>query len=148
MRRWKRALHTSGRFDFKMLSVSLRSLGGLERTLDVSRRSSLADVQHDICRLFRQRFPATKASLVIDEVTFDEFIDKPFLSCADGTLCTVIFADADDPFFLDKADRLGMKIDLEELVAYDCASEEAARDGSPIEELEAWVLNRRFGKPK
>ena len=113
--------------------------------LDVSRCASLADVQRDICRFFRQRFPATKASLLIDEATFYEFIDKPFLSCADGAVCTVIFADTDDPLFYDKADRLGMKIDLEELVAYDCASEAAARDGSPIEELEVWVLNRRFG---
>jgi len=143
-----RTLHASGRFDFEMLSVTLRSLGGVERALDVSRRASLADVQRDVCRLFRQRFPATKASLLIDEATFDEFIDKPFLSCADGAVCTVIFADTDDPSFTTKPKTLGMNIDLDELVAYDCASEKAAREGSPIEELEVWVRNRRFGMPK
>ena len=71
-----RTLRASGRFDCEMLSVTLRSLGGTERALDVSRRAT--DVQRDVCRLFRQRFPATKASLLIDEATFDEFIDKPF----------------------------------------------------------------------
>jgi uncharacterized protein (DUF1697 family) len=131
-----------------MLSVTLRSLGGVESALDVSRRASLADVQRDICRLFRQRFPATKASLVIDEATYDEFKDKPFLTCADGVSCTVLFEDTDEPFFIDMADRLGIKIHIDELVAYDYASEVAARDGSSIEELEVWVKHRRFGKPK
>ena len=38
------------------------------------------------------------------------------------------------------------KIDIDELVAYDYASEVAARDGSSIKELEVWVKHRRFGK--
>ena len=73
--------------------------------IDVKQDTSLGKVQKTLCRAFRQRFPASKATIVIDDQTFDEFIQRPFASCSEGSSVHVRFSDTDDPLFYDLLDR-------------------------------------------
>ena len=111
---------------------------GVEESCEVERTSSLADVQQLLCRFYRQSFPAKKAVLTSDDVLFDAFGQHPFKNCSEGATVEVEFLDTDDPFFYDKADRIGMKIELEEEVAYD----DAVAAGTTTC-IETWVLGRR-----
>ena len=111
----------------------------VEESCEVDRASSLADVQQFLCRLYRQSFPAKKAVLTSDDNTYDAFVQYPFKTCNEGATFEVEFVDTDDPFFYDKADRIGMKIELEEEVAYD----DAVAAGTATTGIEAWVLARR-----
>ena len=126
----------------------MSSLGGLEETFSFLRDASLGDVQQVVCRRFGRRFPATKAKIMVGDHLYDEFMDKPFLSCAaDGDCAVVTFAATDDPHMYDKFDRARLKIDIEEEVAYDIAAAAAELEGAPpIDELEAWVMRRRLGE--
>ncbi len=49
--------------------------------LTVERETQLRHIQQELCRLFGQRFPAMKACLNINGVTYDEFGDTPFTGC-------------------------------------------------------------------
>ena len=51
---------------------------GLEKQLSVERQGQLRDIQHELCRIFGQRFPAMKASLDINGTVSDEFGDMPW----------------------------------------------------------------------
>ena len=112
---------------------------GVEESCEVERTSSLADVQQLLCRFYRQSFPAKKAVLTSDDNTYDAFGQYPFKTCNEGATFEVEFVDTDDPFFYDKADRIGMKIELEEEVAYD----DAVAAGTTNTGIEAWVSARR-----
>ena len=120
-----------------MVRVAIKRVG-VERSCEVERTSSLADVQLLLCRLYRQPFPATKAVLTSDNFLYDAFGQHPFETCIEGTVYEVKFTATDDPFFYDKFDRVGMKIDLEEEIAYDDAVAAGATTG-----IEAWVRARR-----
>ena len=111
---------------------------GVEESCEVERTSSLADVQQLLCRLYLQSSPARKAVLTSNDVLFDVFVQYPFKTCNEGATFEVEFVDTDDPFFYDKFDRIGFKIELEEEVAYDDAVAAGTSTG-----IEAWVLGRR-----
>ncbi len=121
-----------------MVRVAFRC-AGVEEPCEVGRTSSLADVQKLLCRLYRQSFPARKAVLTSDDTTYDAFGQYPFKTCSEGATFEVEFVDTDDPYFYDKFDRLGMKIELEEEVAFD----DAVAAGTTTSGIEAWVLARR-----
>ncbi len=121
-----------------MVRVSFRC-DGVEESCEVERASSLAAVQQLLCRLYRQSFPAKKAVLTSDDVLFDVFGQYPFKNCNEGAAYEVKFADTDDPFFYDKFDRIGLKIELEEEVAYD----DAVAAGTTTNGIEVWVWARR-----
>ena len=121
-----------------MVRVSFHC-AGVEESCDVDRASSLADVQQLLCRLYRQTFPGTKAILTSNDVLFDVFVQYPFKTCSEGATFEVEFVDTDDPFFYDKFDRIGMKIKLEEEVAYD----DAVAAGTTTNGIEVWVWARR-----
>ena len=112
---------------------------GVEDSCEVARASSLADVQQFLCRLYRQSFPARKAVLTSDDNTYDVFGQYPFKTCSEGVTFEVEFVDTDDPLFYDKADRIGIKIELDEEVAFD----DAVAAGTTTSGIEAWVLARR-----
>ena len=121
-----------------MVRVAFRCDGD-EESCDIQRDSSLAAVQHLLCRLYRQSFPARKAVLTSDDVLFDAFVQCPFKTCNEGAAYEVRFVDTDEVLFYDKFDRIGIKIELEEEVAYD----DAVAAGTATSKIEAWVLARR-----
>ena len=112
---------------------------GVEESCEVERTSSLADVQQLLCRFYRQSFPAKKAMLTSDDVLFDAFCQYPFKTCSEGAICTIKFGSTDEVLFYDKFDRIGIKIELEEEVAYD----DAVAAGTATTGIETWVLGRR-----
>ena len=125
------------------VSVRLRGGDGPESLCTVPRTSSLGDVQQQLCRIFRRRFPATKAVLqTAGGVRYDEFLQLPFKNCVEGEIFDVIFASTDDPYFYDKMDRSWPKITLEEEVAHD----DAVNSGATTEDLETWVRELRDPK--
>ena len=73
--------------------------------LEVFEDTCLGAVQRILCRHFQQRFPFSKASLTIENETYDEFIQEPFRTCRDGAVVHVCFDDTDDPLFYDLLDR-------------------------------------------
>ena len=77
--------------------VVLCTLAGEEHTIAVTRGTCLRDVQEPVCRHFKKRWPATKAVLARAHHTYDEFMDKPFMSCRGGDMLRVVFIQTDDP---------------------------------------------------
>ena len=63
---------------------------------------------------------------------------QPFLDCKDGEEIQVAFAQTDDPFFYDLADRRSHKISLEDEMAW----EEARASGSTTLDLQDWLWAR------
>ena len=126
------------------MAVSVRLRGdGPESLCTVPRASSLGDVQQQLCRIFRRRFPAMKAVLqTAGDVRYDKFLQVPFKNCVEGEIFDVIFASTDDPYFYDKMDRSWPKITLEEEVAHD----DAVNSGATTEDLETWVRELRDPK--
>ena len=125
------------------VSVRLRGGDGPESLCTVPRASSLGDVQQQLCRIFRRRFPATKAVLqTAGGVRYDEFLQLPFKNCVEGEIFDVMFASTDDPYFYDQMDRSRPKITLEEEVAHD----DAVNSGATTEDLETWVRELRDPK--
>ena len=88
-----------------IVSVKLIADSGEEHTIRVVQAVRLRDVQEIICRLFRKTFPATKACIVEQAWTHDDFFNQPFLNSADGDVMRVSFIKTDDPYFYDKFDR-------------------------------------------
>ena len=100
----------------KPIAINL-TFGDATHAHVVQKNASLRDVQKDVCRMFRQRFPAKKARLIANGANFDEFIQKPFHRSKEGDIVTVLFSDTDDPYFYDLFDRKGSKLKLEEEIA-------------------------------
>ena len=88
-----------------MVKLIFREEAGLQHTCEVNKRTRLADVQRPICRLFKKRFPITKATLATRGGFFDEFMQQPFLETSDGDIVVVSFEQTDEPLFFDLADR-------------------------------------------
>ena len=78
---------------------------GTSIILTVDPDTPLGKVQKVLCASFRQQFPRCKATLQIDDKTFDEFIQQPFSECSEGAVALVSFDQTDDPFFYDCFDR-------------------------------------------
>ena len=121
-----------------MVKVAFRC-AGVEESYDIQRDSSLAAVQQLLCRLYRQSFPARKAVLTSNGNTYDAFGQYPLKTCHGGAIFAVKFENTDEVVFYDKFDRIGMKIELEEEVAYD----DAVAAGTTTNGIEAWVWARR-----
>ena len=125
------------------VSVRLRGGDGPESLCTVPRASSLGDVQQQLCRIFRRRFPAMKAVLqTAGGVRYDEFLQLPFVNCVEGEVFDVEFMNTDDPYHYDKMDRTWPKIKLEEEVAHD----EALNSGATTKDLQTWVRELRDPK--
>ena len=123
--------------------MRLRGGDGPESLCTVPRTSSLGDVQQQLCRIFRRRFPATKAVLqTAGGVRYDEFLQLPFVNCVEGEVFDVEFMNTDDPYHYDKMDRTRPKITLEEEIAH----EDAVRMGATTEDLATWVCGLRDPK--
>ena len=73
--------------------------------LAVDSDASLRELQALVCKLFRQRCPATKATLAVGEAVYDDFMHDPFENCSRSVEATVTFAPTDDPYFYDLRDR-------------------------------------------
>ena len=110
---------------------------GVEYNFPVEAR--LRDVQHELCDLFRRRFPATMASVRTENKTFDSFMDQPFLECADGENIEVVFSATDDPYFFDLQDRCVPKITLEEEMEW----ERLKAAGETTMSLAGWIRAQR-----
>ena len=87
------------------VQVLLEKLNGETSEIAVGPRTSLRELQVILCKLFHHPFPATKATLIVGEDVYDEFIQMPFKSCAGTVEATVTFAPTDDPYFYDLRDR-------------------------------------------
>ena len=70
-----------------------------------SAKTSLRDLQEDLCRAFKKPFPAKMAILTVDGQVHDDFQARPFAEGAPSEACTVVFKQTDDPFFYDLRDR-------------------------------------------
>ena len=123
--------------------MRLRGGDGPESLCTVARASSLGDVQQQLCRTFRRRFPTMKAVLqTADGVRYDEFLQLPFKNCVEGEVFDVEFMSTDDPYHYDKMDRARPKITLEEEVTHD----EALNSGATKKDLQTWVRELRDPK--
>ena len=88
------------------INVTIKGLNGDTNEISVDPSTSLRDLQSLLCKLFRQRFPATMATLVIGECLYDEFIEVPFQTCTTGSVdANVVFSPTTDPYFYDLRDR-------------------------------------------
>ena len=88
------------------VQVVLRQLSGeTTREIAVDPCTSLRELRALVCKLFRQRFPSTKATMVVGDDVYDEFIQVPFRGCSGSVEAIVTFANTDDPDFYDLRDR-------------------------------------------
>ena len=85
--------------------VGLRLLSGERREINVDPNTSLRELQALVCKLFGKRFPAMKATLVVADNVYDEFIQEPFVTCSGSVEAIITFANTDDPYFYDLRDR-------------------------------------------
>ena len=89
-----------------VMTLSCTTFSGERRELPVSTTTSLRDLQQELCSLFHKPFPRTKASLTIEGLVYDEFIQQPFKTCGGRVVeAQVTFHPTDDPFFYDLRDR-------------------------------------------
>ena len=107
------------------------------------RLGRLRDMQLDLCRKFRNRFPSKMATVKVEGHLYDRFNDQPFTSCPDGAAVDVSFGPIDDPYFHDFADRRPCP-SLEEEVQW----EEAVAAGETTLDLVTWVNSRRGSHQK
>ena len=107
--------------------------------MNVATDISLRDVQRELCALFHQRFPFMKASLTINDATYDSFQDMPFAEHAAGSTFAVTFSQTDDPYFYDLADRIGSRVSLEE----EMQSDAEVREGATTRDLGIWMRAKR-----
>ena len=91
-------------FDGKV-NVTLTKLNGETADIAVDPCTSLRDMQLLLCKLFHQRHPAMKATLIVGNDVYDEFIQVPFKNCTGSVDANVVFARTDDPYFYDLRDR-------------------------------------------
>ena len=91
------------------LHAVLRTAYGESHEVAVEPGTSLRDLQRVLCKLFRQRFPAMKATLMVENEVYDEFIQIPFKNRVGTVEAAVKFAPTDDPFFYDLRDRKPQK---------------------------------------
>ena len=73
--------------------------------LAVQSEASLREMQLLLCRICRKSFPAMKATLIVGENVYDEFMQVPFQDCSGSVEATVTFNRTDDPYFYDLRDR-------------------------------------------
>ena len=99
------------------VQIVLRQLNGEMREIAVDPSASLRELQALVCKIFRKRFPAMKATLVVGDDVYDEFIQVPFRGCSGSVEAIITFADTDDPYFYDLRDR--------------CPGNRPSRDSSP-----------------
>ena len=92
------ARKTEARVLFGKINVTIKNLNGDTNEIAVDPGTSLRDLRSLLCKLFRQRFPATMATLVIGERIYDEFIEVPFQSCTGSVDANVVFSPTTDPF--------------------------------------------------
>ena len=76
--------------------VGLRLLSGERREINVDPNTSLRELQALVCKLFGKRFPAMKATLVVADNVYDEFIQEPFVTCSGSLEAIISFANTDD----------------------------------------------------
>ena len=81
--------------------VRLCAAGRLSIEHSFPKDASLRDVQQELCGLCRKRFPWESAAVTVNGVTFDDFIDKPFVSAVDGERVNVVFAQSTDMYWID-----------------------------------------------
>ena len=91
--------------DTNTMTIKFRMISGSEHELTLAPWTRLRDLQAPNCRAFRKPFPQTKACVVVDSTTYDEFIDQPCIDCIGGEVLTVVFIDTDDPYVYDIGDR-------------------------------------------
>ena len=77
--------------------VGLRLLSGERREINVDPNTSLRELQALVCKLFGKRFPAMKATLVVGDNVYDEFIQEPCVTCSGSAEAIITFANTDDP---------------------------------------------------
>ena len=106
-----------------MVAVIVSALGGSTRQYTFNRETKLREIQKQLCTDFGQRFPSTKAVLVLDKVRFDEFEDTPFVNCRDNADFNIVFIPTDDTYFLDYQDRRVPRVTLADEVEWEAAVE-------------------------
>ena len=87
------------------VNVTIRGLNGETCEIAVDPDTSLRDMQLLLCRLFHQRHPAMKATLIVGNNVYDEFIEIPFKNLTGSVDANVVFAKTDDPYFYDLRER-------------------------------------------
>ena len=78
------------------INIAIKGFNGETHEISVEPSTSLRELQSLLCKLFRQRFPATMATLVIGERLYDEFIEVPFQSCTGSVDANVVFSPTTD----------------------------------------------------
>jgi hypothetical protein len=74
----------------------------------------LSELQRELCKAFKKRFPSTMAILTVGGVKYEEFHLKPFSAGRPDGEGLVCFERSDTPFFYDVADRKKLEPSLEE----------------------------------
>ena len=101
-------LHTPSAFAPMSFEVAVQEEGeqGAMKTFVVKNdKVKLSEMQKDLCKAFKRRFPSTMASLTVGEETYEEFHAQPFHKGAPTQTCIVKFSPTDTPYFYDVIDR-------------------------------------------
>lgn len=99
----------------------------------------LRDLQKDLCKCFKQRFPKKLAKLTVYDKTYDEFLACPFENVIGEEIEAVVaFENTTDPYFYDVADRVHMKYTIEDEVEWES---ETAR-GETCLTFGAWMRSK------
>ena len=60
------------------VQVRLTKINGETSDIAIDPSTSLRDLQVILCKVFQQRFPTIKATLIVGDNVYDEFIQVPF----------------------------------------------------------------------
>ena len=100
----------------------------------------LRELQKYLCRAFKERFPAMMATITVSGKRFDDFNEQPLMNCSDGQLILIEFAQTDDPYFYDLADRKPPQFSIADELAW----EQEFAHGLTTLNLTDWVATRRY----
>ena len=80
-----------------------------------NKQTELRDLQHDICRAFRERFPWHTATLQVGDKIYDDFGQVPFGAGPPDRVCAVAFVGTTEMYWIDYLfrDRKGPSLEQE-----------------------------------
>jgi len=84
-----------------MLSVTLQCGSTVAKITVPNKNTELRDLQQEICRAFRQRFPWQTATLLVGDRLYDEFGHTPFAAGPPEHVCVVTFEGTRDMYWVD-----------------------------------------------
>ena len=123
------------------VTLSLVSLEGATSSLKCCRHSTLRSLQRNLCASFGKNYPHTAAAVCIENITYADFDDVPFLATENHQVVNVVFYKQQaDPSGYDIILRSpSARISLEE----ECSWEQQLASGETNLALKDWYWARR-----